>query len=73
MPNLNDDLLPSINAIAEYVYGEANKKTVRRLRHLIDKHNFPVKQVGAKYEGRRSWCDQYYAEPDRRPGNGGDR
>jgi len=71
---LHEDLLPNINAIAEYVYGEANKKTVRRLRHLIDKHNFPVKQVGAKYEGRRSWCDSYYSQPDNAAsGNGGDR
>lgn len=70
--NLAADILPSINAIAEYVYGEANKKTVRRLRHLIDKHNFPVKQVGAKYEGRKTWCNSYYAEPDRpASGNGG--
>jgi hypothetical protein len=72
MGSLREDILPSINAIAEYVYGEANKSTVRRLRHLIDHHDFPIKRVGAKIEGRCSWCDSYYAEPDRRAsGNGG--
>lgn len=69
-PTLTDDLLANINAIAEYVYGEANKKTVRRLRHLIDKHGFPAKQVGAKWEGRKSWCDAFYAEPDSANGKG---
>jgi hypothetical protein len=68
--NLAADILPSINAIAEYVYGEANKKTVRRLRHLIDRHGFPIKKAGARIEGRKSWCDNYYAEPS---GSGGDR
>jgi hypothetical protein len=63
-PSLKDDLLPTINAIAEYVYGEANPSTVRRLRHLIEKHGFPVKRVGSKIEGRKTWCDRYYAEPD---------
>jgi hypothetical protein len=62
--NLADDLLPNISAIAEYVYGEAKPSTVRRLRHLIDKHGFPIKRAGAKIEGRKSWCDTYYAEPD---------
>jgi hypothetical protein len=72
MTTLRDDLLPSLNAIAEYVYGEANKSTVRRLRHLIDHHGFPIKRVGAKLEGRRSWCDSYYSQPDNAAsGNGG--
>jgi hypothetical protein len=73
MPTLTNDLLPNINAIAEYVYGEANKKNVRRLRHLIDHHRFPIKRVGAKIEGRRSWCDSYYCQPDNAPSDGGDK
>jgi hypothetical protein len=61
---LNEDLLPSVNAIAEYLYGEASKKTVRRVRHLIDRHGLPVKRVGGRIEGRRTWCDAFYAQPD---------
>jgi len=57
---LREDLLPTINAIAEYT-GEP----VRRLRHLIAVHQFPVKKVGGKIQSRRSWIDAYYAEPDR--------
>jgi hypothetical protein len=68
MPNLKDDLLSSVPAIAEYVYGAATPSTVRRLRHLIDKYGFPVKRVGAKIESRKSWIDRYYAEPDRTNG-----
>jgi hypothetical protein len=64
MSSLHEDILPSINAIAEYVYGEANKSTVRRLRHLIDRHHFPIKRVGSRIEGRRSWCESYYSQPD---------
>jgi hypothetical protein len=64
MSSLHEDILPSINAIADYVYGEANKSTVRRLRHLIDHHHFPIKRVGSRIEGRRSWCDSYYSQPD---------
>jgi hypothetical protein len=61
---LADDLLPDLRSIAKYCYGSADPRTVRRLRHLIDRHGFPVKKVGAKYEGRKSWCDQFYAQPD---------
>jgi hypothetical protein len=74
MSELREDLLPSLNAIAEYVYGEATPSKVRRLRHLIDKHGFPIKRAGAKIEGRKSWCDAYYAQPDKPASrNGGDR
>ena len=64
MSSLKDDVLPNLPAIAEYVYGRATPSTVRRLRHLIDHHHFPIKRVGAKIEGRRSWCDSYYSAPD---------
>jgi hypothetical protein len=64
---LKEDLLPTIGAISEYT-GEP----VRRLRHLIAVHQFPVKRVGSKIQSRKSWIDAYYAEPDRRAaGNGG--
>jgi hypothetical protein len=61
---LADDLLPDLNAVSEYT-----GQPVRRLRHLIDKHGFPAKRVGAKIESRKSWIDAYYAEPDK-PANG---
>jgi hypothetical protein len=64
MPELKNDILPSVQAIAEHVYGKATPKTIRRLRHLIAAHGLPVKKVGGKIESRRSWIDQYYATPD---------
>jgi hypothetical protein len=64
MAALKDDILPSLSAIAEHIYGDPSPKKVRRLRHLIDNHDFPIKRVGARLEGRRSWIDAYYAEPD---------
>ena len=67
---LNEDLLPDLRAIANYVYGEATPSTVRRLRHLIATAGFPAKKVGGKIESRKSWVDGYYAEPDRRPAGG---
>ena len=51
---LNEDLLPTIDAIAEYICGEANKHTVRRLRHLIAVHQFPAKKVGGKIQPGRA-------------------
>lgn len=69
MPELRDDLLPTIDAIAEYVYGEANKITVRRIRHLIDRHGFPAKKAGGKLSSKKSWIEAHYAEPDA-PRNG---
>jgi hypothetical protein len=70
--NLSADILPSVESIAAYLYGEANKSTVRRIRHLIATAGFPAKKVGGKIEGRRSWCDSYYSTPDNAaPGNGG--
>ncbi len=55
---LNDDLLPGIEAIASYV-GEP----ARRVRWMITAHNFPHTRVGTRIYGRKSWCDQYFAEP----------
>jgi hypothetical protein len=55
------DLLPSIEAIASYT-GEAP----RRIRHLIATFNFPAKKVGGKIQSRKSWVDQFYAEPDQK-------
>jgi hypothetical protein len=65
MPTLSDDRLPNLAAISEYLCGQATPSTIRRLRHLIAVHGFPVKRVGAKIESRRSWIDRYYAEPDK--------
>lgn len=64
MPTLKDDLLPSLRAISEYT-GEPE----RRLRHLIDRHGFPAKRVGAKIQSRRSWINEFYSRPDE-PKNG---
>jgi len=64
MPELREDLLPTIEAIAEYT-----GHTRRRVRHLIDHHGFPSKKDGGKVTSRKSWVDAYYAEPDA-PKNG---
>jgi hypothetical protein len=61
---LAQDILPSINSICEYVYGESSPSKVRRLRHMIDAHGFPAKKVAGRIESRRSWIDAYYATPD---------
>ncbi|MGH6897294.1 MAG: hypothetical protein ACREJ5_12235 [Geminicoccaceae bacterium] len=66
MPDLKDDLLPTIDAISTYT-GEP----VRRLRHVISRHGFPAKKVGGKIQSRKSWIDAYYAEPDTRPAKTG--
>jgi hypothetical protein len=57
--DLKHDRLPDVRAIAAYV-----GTTERRVRHLIEKHNFPIKRVGAKIESRKSWVDEFYARPD---------
>jgi hypothetical protein len=62
--SLADDRLPSIEAIAEYVEGEANPTTVRRIRHLIAHHGFPAMMRGGRWQSRKSWADRYYEEPD---------
>jgi hypothetical protein len=62
---LAQDILPSISAISQYVYGESSPSKVRRLRHMIERHGFPIKKVAGRIESRKSWIDQYYAEPDK--------
>jgi hypothetical protein len=57
------DLLPSINAMAIELFGEANPSTVRRVRHLIEKHGLPYTKRGGRIESRRSWLREYYAQP----------
>jgi hypothetical protein len=61
--SFSNDLLPSINAIAEYMYGEANPRTVRRVRHMIDR-GLPAKKAAGRLESRKTWIDGWYAEPD---------
>ncbi len=61
---LADDLLTTIEAIAEYITGEATEASVRRVRHLIRSHRLPSKKVGGLIQSRKSWIDRYYAEPD---------
>jgi hypothetical protein len=61
---LSDDLLPHINAIAEFVYGEATPTTVRRVRHLIDHHGFPAIKDGGKITSKKSWIEKRYEQPD---------
>jgi hypothetical protein len=63
---LAQDILPSIDAIAAYIYGEATPSTVRRIRHLIAGHNLPITKKGGRIESRKSWLDKLYAEPDQR-------
>jgi hypothetical protein len=71
---LAQDILPSISSICEYVYGEADPSKVRRLRHMIERHGFPIKKVAGRIESRKSWIDAFYSQPDRRAsGQGGDR
>jgi hypothetical protein len=71
-PSLADDLLPSIAAIAEYIYGEANSSTERRIRHMVARGDIPAKKTRGRIESRRSWVDSAYAEPDPHPnGKGG--
>jgi hypothetical protein len=59
---LKEDRLASVAAIAEYV-----GTNERRVRHLIALHGFPHKKIGNLIESRRSWIDQFYAEPDPSP------
>jgi hypothetical protein len=37
---------------------------VKRVRHLIQIGRLQVKRRGQIFEGRKSWCDAAYAEPD---------
>lgn len=55
MKTLAEDRLPSIKAIAQYT-GDNE----RRIRHLINAHNFPHIKVGERIESRRSWVNAYY-------------
>lgn len=59
---LADDLLPNIQAIAEHAFGEANKTTIRRVRHLIAQHGFPAKKVGGRYQASRAVIDAWYRD-----------
>ena len=65
---LADDLLPTIEAIAAYTLGAVTEASVRRVRHLIRSHGLPSKKVGGLIQSRKSWIDEYYAEPDQ-PGH----
>jgi hypothetical protein len=53
---LADDLLNGVGAIASYT-GESE----RRVRHLIDRHSFPVIRHGQRIYSRKSWCEEYYS------------
>ena len=64
MPDLKDDLLPTIAAIADFT-GHSE----RRVRHLIDHHGFPAKKDGGKWTSRKSWIEHHYGAPDA-PRNG---
>jgi hypothetical protein len=59
MNSLRDDLLPTLESMAEYT-----GHPVRRVRHLIDNFGFPAKKVGGRWESRRSWIDQFYSTTD---------
>jgi hypothetical protein len=56
---LADDLLRSVKEIAAYL-GESERRT----RHLIDTGVVPAKKVAGRVQSRKSWVDEYYAEPD---------
>jgi hypothetical protein len=60
---LADDILPSVEAIAAYL-----GKTPRQVRHLIDRHDLPIRKV-AGIESKKSWLDAFYATPDRGRGD----
>lgn len=51
-----DDLLPSLDAIAEYT-GESP----RRLRYMISAHGFPAGKVAGRFQALASNIDSWYA------------
>jgi hypothetical protein len=51
-----DVLGPGVAKIAEYT-----PDNERRVRHLINKHNFPHFTVGGLIYSRKSWLDRYYS------------
>jgi hypothetical protein len=56
-PSLRDDVLgPGVAKIAEYA-----PDTVRRIRHLIDRDQFPHFRVGSFIYSRKSWLDRFYS------------
>jgi len=57
------DILPSVESIAVYVYGEASQSTVRKVRHQIERHGLPITKVAGRIESRCSWIDARYAAP----------
>jgi hypothetical protein len=68
--SLAGDILPTIDTIAEYIYGQATPGTMRRVRHLIAKGELPTKKIGGRRESRKSWIDATYAKPDHPKPNG---
>ena len=65
-----DLIVTGVRAIAAYLYGEANRNTVRRVRTLIERDLLRVKRTAGRIEARQSWLDAAYAEPDPPPTNG---
>jgi hypothetical protein len=59
------DILSGVNVPV----GEANPRTKRRVRNLIERHGLPVTRKGKLISSRRSWLDRWYGEPDQ-PGDG---
>jgi hypothetical protein len=63
-PDLADDLLSGVKAFANHT-----GLPERRIRHMIENHEFPVRKVGGLFYSRRSWIDRYFSgEEDRASG-----
>jgi len=51
---LADDLLHGAEAFAEFVFGKADKPTLRKVYYLLSKGELPATKVGNLYIGRKS-------------------
>ena len=59
MPSLSDDLVPDLAGIARYMFDSDDPKMVRRVRHLIDRHDLPVVERGRFHWSFKTWLDRY--------------
>jgi hypothetical protein len=65
---LSDDLLTGAREIADYC-----GLSVRRIRHLADRHQLPVFRRGQLLHARKHKLDEYFAGDELRPVAGSTR
>lgn len=65
-PEFSDDLLRGAKAIAMFIFGSCDAKSVRRVYYLAEKTNLPWFEFGSMLSARRSALLKWVREQEER-------